>query len=103
MELLLELELFRLPEISELLVVSEIDVADVVICDEAVVVPGDEPPPQPVSKQESPNPKMRCVRVITVGSALVLYYFRFLGSWVLGFLGSYVGSGEMDLGSSSFR
>lgn len=82
-ELLLEseLELRELLDVAELLLnelllgASELDATDVVICDEAVVtVLGDEPPPQAVNKQMISRLKMSCVSVITVGSALVLYY-----------------------------
>lgn len=74
-ELLLKLELRKLLDASELFSdVSELDATDVVIGAEDEVVPDDEPLPQLTNKQVIPKLKTSCVRVITVGSALVLYY-----------------------------
>jgi hypothetical protein len=58
-----------------LLAKSELDVAEVVICDEVIsTVFDDEFPPQAVNKKMVPRLKTSCVSVITVGSAVVLYY-----------------------------
>ena len=82
-ELLLEseLELRELLDVAELLLTKlllanrELNAAEVVICDEAVsTIFEDELPPQAVNKKMVPRLKTSCVSVITVGSALVLYY-----------------------------